>query len=237
MSRAARLLHLLEHLRAHRRPVPGARLATQAGISLRTLYRDIATLREQGARIEGDPGVGYVLRPGFTLPPLMFSEEELEALVLGARWVASQSADPALAQAAQGVVNRIGATLPEALRLAVETSGLFVPPRAAPYPAAPWLPALRQAVRAEHAVWLDYLDEAGRTTRRRVWPFALAFFDQARLVAAWCELRQDFRHFRADRVRGLADTGERYPERRHLLIRRWSVQMGHARHTDAADRS
>jgi predicted DNA-binding transcriptional regulator YafY len=237
MSRAARLLHLLEHLRAQRRPLPGPQLAARADISLRTLYRDIATLREQGARIEGDPGVGYVLRPGFTLPPLMFSEEELEALVLGARWVASQSADPALAQAAQSVMNRIGATLPEALRMAVETSGLFVPPRAAPQPTVPWLPALRQAVRAEHAVWLDYLDEAGQTTRRRVWPFALAFFDHARLMAAWCELRQDFRHFRADRVLGLTDTGERYPERRHLLIRRWSAQMRHARHANTADRS
>ncbi len=237
MSRAARLLHLLEHLRAQRRPLPGQRLAAQAGISLRTLYRDIATLREQGARIEGDPGVGYVLRPGFTLPPLMFSEEELEALVLGARWVASQSADPALAQAAQGVMNRIGGTLPEALRMAVETSGLFVPPQSEPRPATPWLPALRQAVRAEHAVWLDYLDEAGQTTRRRVWPFALAFFDHARLMAAWCELRQDFRHFRADRVLDLIDTGERYPDRRHLLIRRWSVRMGHAPHANAADKS
>ncbi|PZP91840.1 MAG: transcriptional regulator [Variovorax paradoxus] len=237
MSRAARLLNLLELLRAQRRPLPGPQLAAQAGISLRTLYRDVATLREQGARIDGDPGVGYVLRPGFTLPPLMFSEEELEALVLGARWVASQSADPALACAAQGVMNRIGATLPEALRMAVETSGLFVPPRADPRPTAPWLPALRQAVRAEHAVWLDYLDEAGQTTRRRVWPFAVAFFDHARLMAAWCELRQDFRHFRADRVLDLTDTGERYPERRHLLIRRWSVHMGHARHAHTADRS
>lgn len=237
MSRAARLLHLLELLRAQRRPLPGPQLAAQADISLRTLYRDIATLREQGARIEGDPGVGYVLRPGFTLPPLMFSEEELEALVLGARWVASQSADPVLARAAQGVMNRIGATLPEALRMAVETSGLFVPPRSAPCPSAPWLPALRQAVRAEHAVWLEYLDEAGQTTRRRVWPFAVAFFDQARLMAAWCELRQDFRHFRADRVLDLTDTGERYPERRHLLIRRWSLHMGHARHANTADRS
>lgn len=237
MSRAARLLHLLEHLRAQRRPLPGPQLAVRAGISLRTLYRDIATLREQGARIEGDPGVGYVLRPGFTLPPLMFSEEELEALVLGARWVASQSADPELARAAQGVMNRIGATLPEPLRTAAETSGLFVPPRSAPAPAVPWLPALRQAVRAEHAVWLDYVDEAGQATRRRVWPFAMAFFEQARLMAAWCELRQDFRHFRADRVLGLADTGERYPERRHLLIRRWSVRMGHARQANTADRS
>jgi len=237
MSRTARLLHLLEHLRAQRQPLPGPQLAAQAGISLRTLYRDVATLREQGARIEGDPGVGYVLRPGFTLPPLMFSEEELEALVLGARWVASQSADPALAQAAQGVMNRIGATLPEPLRTAVETSGLFVPPRSEPAPAAPWLPALRQAMRAEHVVWLDYLDEAGQTTRRRVWPFAMAFFEQVRLMAAWCELRQDFRHFRADRVLALIDTGERYPERRHLLIRRWSLRMGHERHANTADRS
>ena len=84
-SRAARLLQLLEHLRTHRQPVPGATLAQHQGVSLRTLYRDIATLREQGAQIEGDPGVGYVLRPGFTLPPLMFSDDELEALVLGAR--------------------------------------------------------------------------------------------------------------------------------------------------------
>lgn len=237
MSRAARLLQLLEHLRAHRRPVPGQALAAQAAVSLRTLYRDVATLREQGAQIEGDPGVGYVLRPGFTLPPLMFSEDELEALVLGARWVASQSADPELARAAQGVMNRIGATLPTSLRTTLETSGLFVPTRPNPPPAAPWLPALRQAVRAEHAVWLDYLDEAGQATRRRVWPFAVAFFDQARLMAAWCELRQDFRHFRADRVRDLTDTGERYPERRHMLIRRWSERMRLEPHAHTADRS
>ena len=225
MSRAARLLQLLEHLRARRTAVPGAELARAADVSLRTLYRDIATLREQGAQIEGDPGVGYVLRPGFTLPPLMFTEDELEALVLGARWVASQAADPELALAAHGVMNRIGATLPAPLRLAVETSGLFVPARCATAAPAPWLPALRQAIRREHAIWLDYRDETGEATRRRVWPFAMGFFDHARLMAAWCELRQDFRHFRADRVVDLADTGARYPERRHTLIRRWQAQL------------
>ena len=109
MSRAARLLQLLERLRAHRRPVAGAALAAELGVSLRTLYRDIATLREQGACIEGDPGVGYLLRPGFTLPPLMFSADELEALVLGARWVAGHAADPQLARAARDAVQRIGA--------------------------------------------------------------------------------------------------------------------------------
>ena len=231
-SRAARLLQLLEHLRTHRQPVPGATLAQHQSVSLRTLYRDIATLREQGAQIEGDPGVGYVLRPGFTLPPLMFSADELEALVLGARWVAGHAADPELARAARDAVQRIGAVLPPELRLAVETSGLFVPARAhAPSP-APWLPVLRRAIRDEHALLLHYRDEGGAVTQRRIWPFAMAFFDQARLIAAWCELRQDFRHFRADRVVDLADSGTRYPERRHALIRRWRAQMRHFSRTD-----
>ena len=231
-SRAARLLQLLEHLRTHRQPVPGATLAQHQGVSLRTLYRDIATLREQGARIEGEPGVGYVLRPGFTLPPLMFSADELEALVLGARWVAGHAADPELARAARDAVQRIGAVLPPELRLAVETSGLFVPARAhAPSP-APWLPVLRRAIRDEHALLLHYRDEGGAVTQRRIWPFAMAFFDQARLIAAWCELRQDFRHFRADRVVDLAHSGTRYPERRHALIRRWRAQMRHFSRTD-----
>ncbi|HRN07508.1 MAG TPA: YafY family protein [Ottowia sp.] len=233
-SRAARLLQLLEHLRTYRHPVAGAQLAQAQGVSLRTLYRDIATLREQGAQIEGDPGVGYVLRPGFTLPPLMFSADELEALVLGARWVAGHAADPELARAARDAVQRIGAVLPPELRLAVETSGLFVPPphdcyRPAP---APWLPTLRRAIRDEHVLQLDYRDEAGHVTQRRIWPFAMAFFDQARLIAAWCELRQDFRHFRADRVVDLAHSGTRYPERRHALIRRWRAQMRHFSRTD-----
>ncbi len=228
MSRAARLLQLLEHLRTHRQAVAGGALAAELGVSLRTIYRDIATLREQGAQIEGDPGVGYLLRPGFTLPPLMFSADELEALVLGARWVAGHAADPELAIAAQAALQRIGGVLPAELRLAVETSGLFVPARCPQDELpAPWLPVLRRAIRDEHALDLHYRDEGGAVTRRRIWPFAMAFFDHARLIAAWCELRQDWRHFRADRVVDLADSGTRYPERRHALIRRWRAQLGH----------
>ena len=123
-ARAARLLQLLEALRQRRKPVTGAVLADEMAISLRTLYRDIATLREQGAQIEGDPGLGYELRPGFTLPPLMFSADELEALALGARWVASQAADPELAQAAHAAMNRIANVLPTELRLSVEGNAL-----------------------------------------------------------------------------------------------------------------
>ena len=154
-TRATRLLHLLDELRRRRRPVRGAQLADQLGISLRTLYRDIDALRAQGAVIAGDPGVGYQLRAGFMLPPMMFSPDELEALVLGARWVASHAADPELADAARHAVQRVSGVLPSALRLAINANGLFVPARSDSPPPAPWLPVLRRAIRDEHALQLD----------------------------------------------------------------------------------
>src|SRR5262245_23635780 len=107
MSRAQRLLDLIQVLRRHRFPVRGAALARELGVSLRTLYRDIEALKAQGARIDGEAGVGYVLRPGFMLPPLMFSEDEIEALVLGSRWVASR-ADAPLGKAARNALAKIG---------------------------------------------------------------------------------------------------------------------------------
>lgn len=223
-SRAARLLQLLDTLRRRRTPAPGPLLARELGINLRTLYRDIATLREQGADIAGEPGVGYVLQPGFLLPPLMFSADELEALLLGARWVSLQ-ADPELARAADGALARIASTLPADARLGLETSGLMVPQSGTPAPPEPWLPALRRAIRDERKVVLQYRDADGQATRRTVWPFAMGFFQQSRLLAAWCELRQDFRHFRADRVLHLHPTDAPLPERRHALIRRWKAQL------------
>lgn len=226
MSRAARLLQLLEVLRSHRRPVSAELLAGRLKVSPRTLYRDVATLRGQGAQIEGEAGVGYQLRPGFTLPPLMFGEDEIEALVLGASWVARQ-ADPVLARAARDAMQRISATLPQRLRLAVETTGLLAPRPGRSAPPEPWLPALRLAIRAEESVRMDYLDASGTATLRTVWPFAMAFFESSRVLVAWCELRQDFRHFRADRVASLCNTGERYPTHRHVLIQRWRDQLGY----------
>ena len=221
-TRATRLLHLLDDLRRRRRPVRGAQLADQLGISLRTLYRDIDALRAQSAVIAGDPGVGYQLRAGFMLPPMMFSPDELEALVLGARWVASH-ADPELAEAAGRALDRVVGVLPEGLRLQVETSGLFAPDWS-PVPPEPWLPALRRAIREGNAVRLRYRDAQGRASERLVWPFAMAFLADMRLLAAWCESRADFRHFRADRVLALEDTGRRYPEQRQRLVRRWERQ-------------
>lgn len=222
-ARAARLLTLLDELRRRRKPVCGARLAELLGVSLRTLYRDIETLRGQGADIEGDPGVGYTLRPGFLLPPMMFSAEELEAMVLGTRWVAAHT-DPELAMAAGQALDRIVSVLPDMLRLQVETSGLFAP-EWRPSAMEAWTPELRRAIRDEHAVRLRYADAQGRATERVIWPFAMAFLADMRLIAAWCELRRDFRHFRADRVLHLEDSGERYPDRRHRLLREWRRQL------------
>ena len=218
-TRAARLLTLLDDLRRRRKPVRGAQLAEQLGVSLRTLYRDIEALRGQGADILGDPGVGYQLRPGFLLPPMMFSAEELEAMVLGTRWVAAH-ADPELAGAAEQALARIASVLPEPLRLQVETSGLFAPEWNPAQP-EPWLPTLRRAIREGHALRMGYADADGRTSERIIWPFAMAFLADKRLLAAWCELRAGFRHFRASRVLWLEDTGRRYPEQRHRLLRRW----------------
>lgn len=218
-TRATRLLHLLDDLRRRRKPVRGAQLAEQLGVSLRTLYRDIDSLRGQGADIAGDPGVGYQLRAGYLLPPMMFSAEELEAMVLGTRWVASH-ADPELAAAAGNAMARIVGILPDALRLQVETGGLFAPDWC-PVPPEPWLPTLRRAIREERALHMAYADAGNRVSQRTIWPFAMAFLDDRRLLAAWCEMRGDFRHFRADRVLGLEDAGHRYPDTRHGLLRRW----------------
>ena len=226
MSRSARLLQLLDKLRRARQPQTGPQLAQALDVSLRTLYRDIATLRAQGAAISGDPGVGFEMRPGFLLPPLMFNADELEALLLGARW-ASLQADPQLAQAATTAMDRIRSALPLDLRIAVDTSGLLVPDMREPAQPETWQAALRHAIRSEHKVLLHYEDQHGQLTQRLVWPFAMAYFERARVVSAWCELRQAFRHFRADRVHALQDLDERYPQRRQALIQRWLDETGY----------
>ena len=123
MSRTYRLFELLQMLRRRRRPVSGAELAREAGVSLRTLYRDVAALQAMGAEVDGEPGVGYVLRPGFLLPPLMFSEEELEALALGAKWVARRT-DDALSDAARNAMTKIAAVLPQDLKIQLRTTPL-----------------------------------------------------------------------------------------------------------------
>lgn len=224
IARSERLLALLQTLRRYRQPVSGAKLAADTGVSLRTLYRDIASLQAQGAPIEGEAGLGYVLRPGFMLPPMMFSEEEIEALVLGSRWVA-KTADPRLAAGAVDALAKIAAVLPPGLKEELDTSTLLVgSPRRQEDKAD--LGLIRKAIRAEHVLELVYEDEKGAFTTRNVWPFALGFFDNVRVMVAWCELRQDFRHFRTDRMAAVVPMGKRYPRRRPVLLKEWREVQG-----------
>lgn len=225
MSRSERLFDLLQSLRRHRRPVSGKVLAEEIGVSIRTLYRDIASLQAQGATIEGEPGVGYVLKPGFFLPPLMFPPEEIEALVLGSRWVAERT-DGHLRDAARSALARIAAALSPELRDELHASALLVGP-GAEIPADAVDPALlRKAIRIERKLSLSYRDGAGTVSQRVVWPFALAFFDQVRLLVGWCELRQDFRSFRTDRIAEARLLDMRYPGRRQALLKRWRESQG-----------
>jgi predicted DNA-binding transcriptional regulator YafY len=223
MSRAQRLLDLVQVLRRHRYPVAGAVLAEEVGVSLRTLYRDIDTLRAQGAPIDGEAGIGYVLRPGFMLPPLMFSEEEIEALVLGSRWV-SERADGLLGKAARNVLAKIGAVLPSDLKDSIAASGLLIGPGEPIAAGDAELATIRQAIRSENKVQIAYADEQGRITDRTIWPFVLAFYDRVRVVAAWCELREGYRHFRTDRITAIDVTSARYPRRRAAMYKEWRVE-------------
>lgn len=215
----------MQALRRHRFPVCGQALATELRISLRTLYRDVASLRAQGAHIEGEPGLGYVLRPGFVLPPLMFSEEEIEALVLGTRWVASR-ADQPLGLAARNVIAKISAVLPAELRHMLDASALLVGPAEATTESDLTTQQIRQAIRAQRKLEIAYRDLKGNESARSIWPFAMGFFDQVRVIVAWCELRQEIRHFRTDNVITLRLTGEAYPRHGQALLKEWRASQG-----------
>lgn len=223
MSRAERLLDLLQAFRRYKRPVSGAALAAELGVSLRTIYRDIDALKAQGAAIDGEAGVGFVLKPGFMLPPLMFSEEEIEALVLGSRWVAER-ADQPLGAAALNALAKIAAVLPDDLKAGLDDSALLVLPRQRLTAGESELPLIRDAIRSNRKLTIAYADVNGALSRRTIWPIALAFFERARMIVAWCELRNDFRHFRADRIVSLSLEQARYPQRRAALMKQWQAR-------------
>jgi predicted DNA-binding transcriptional regulator YafY len=200
--------------------VSGQTLATDLDVSLRTLYRDIATLQSQGAVIEGEPGLGYILRAGYMLPPLMFTEEEVEALVLGSRWVAGRS-DSGLEAAAKTALTKIAAVLPDDVRDRIDGSPLLVGPGEEMAGSGPDIGVIRQAIRSQSKVEIEYRDGGSAETKRVIWPFALGFFDRVRVVVAWCELRQSFRSFRTDRIALWIMAEIRYPRRRQDLLKEW----------------
>jgi predicted DNA-binding transcriptional regulator YafY len=226
LSRTNRLLSLLQLLRARNFPVTAAVLAEELCVSERTLYRDVATLIAQGAPIQGEAGLGYVLRPGLFLPPLMLTEDETEAVVLGLGYV-DRRGDAVLGEAAASALAKIASVLsPRALE-ALHNPTVLPGPEGRDFPAnLVELQVLRAAIKAQAKLRLDYADVTGAKTERVVWPIALGFLNQARVLVAWCELRDDYRTFRTDRIAQAHDLEQRYAGRRGLLLRAWRVKMG-----------
>jgi predicted DNA-binding transcriptional regulator YafY len=224
MRRADRLFQIIQVLRRSRGPVTADALAGELETSKRTIYRDVADLIGQRVPIRGEAGFGYVLEDGYDLPPLMLTADEIEAAVLGAQFVVGRG-DPELARAARDLIAKIGAAVPERLRPFVLDPATTASPAKRLEPVVIDMAQVRLCIRAGRKLALSYRDEQGRATDRIVWPVAIGFHETVRLIAAWCELRQDFRHFRADRVAGAVFLEERYPARPAALRSAWRKSM------------
>lgn len=224
MPKSDRLLRLLSTFRRLPQPVTAARLAEESGVSLRTLYRDIAALRLGGALIDGEAGLGYTLTEDPALPPQMFSQIEVEALVLGLSEV-RQMGDPSLATAAEAAMAKITATLPERVQRqaihAVSRSYRFNKPPAAPGHVA----LVRTSCWQERALDITFTDVKGEVTRRRIWPLAIVYFDRTLACLAWCCLRQDFRRFTLSSMAEVTPTEDSFRPRRVPLLRDYITQI------------
>lgn len=210
MRRADRLFRIVQHLRG-RRLTTAAFLAGRLGVSLRTVYRDVRDLSLSGVPVEGEAGVGYRLRPGFDVPPLMFTLDEIEALAVGARMVEAWGG-PVLAEGARTAIEKIVAALPADRRMAVEKTRLYAPAFHVDGPSMQRLEAVREAISARQVLHLDYRDADGKPSGRDVWPLGLYFWGGSWTLGAWCERREGFRNFRVDRIAGLEALERRYPD-------------------------
>lgn len=207
MRKASRLFEIIQILRLAKAPVTAARMAASLEVTQRSLYRDIAALQAMRVPIEGERGVGYILRPGFHLPPLMFTAEETEAIVLGMALI-GRTADLELRKASEQVIGKISASVPAPIRQALSSRALHAWGAVAQAPEAVDFGLVRRAIRDEEKLSLDYRDERGQATTRKVRPLALIYYSEVAVIVGWCELRQAIRNFRADRVALCSPSGE-----------------------------
>jgi predicted DNA-binding transcriptional regulator YafY len=234
MRRAERLFEIVQILRRSRGPTPGRVIAAELGASMRSLYRDMAALSAQGVPVAGEAGVGYVLEGGFDMPPLMLTGDELDAAVLGTLWVMSRG-EPDLARAAADLLVKIQLSVPERLRPHVLEPAVSIAPvdNAIEHVDAA---LLRRALRARRKLEITYQDGQDRMSRRVVWPVLIGYRDRGRILAAWCELRTDFRYFRTDRMTEARILAERIPEPSDRLRTRWAQAMTVERERWAANK-
>jgi len=220
MRRADRLFDIIQSLRTAAHPMTAATLADKLEVTARTIYRDIAALQASRVPIEGAPGLGYVLRRGFDLPPLMFTADEADAIAIGVRLL-RRLRDPKLLSAAESVLAKLAAVVPDPLQSHLVAAPVFVSDGDAPTVTGVDLAELRGAIHETRKLSIDYADEGGRETRRTIWPLAMAYYVDVTLIGAWCELRGDFRHFRVDRIKSSQVLNERFPADNGKLMAEW----------------
>jgi len=226
MPRSDRLFDIIQALRSRKKPMTAAALAEELEVTPRTVYRDIATLQARRVPIEGAAGVGYVLRKGFDLPPLMFTIDEVEAIAVGARML-KRVKDPALQHAADSVLAKVSVVVPEGLRPHIADAHVYVSPGMAADAEGADLAEIRAAIRDSRKLFIGYADGQGRRTNRIVWPIAMAYYVDATLVGAWCELRSDYRNFRIERIQSSKVLRERFDQQGGKLFREWSALPKH----------
>ena len=225
MRRADRLFRIIQVLRRKKRPVTAGEIAAELEASVRTIYRDIAQLMVDRVPIRGEAGIGYVLDGGFDMPPLMLTADEIEAAMLGAQWVMGRG-DAALQRAAADLVAKIGAVIPEHLRpVLMEPAGAAAPAQRETPVDVIDMARVRTAIRSQGKIRLAYRDEKGVESSRIVWPIAVSYWERVRLIVAWCELRQGFRHFRTDRIVASEFLESRYTAPRARLKAQWQKEL------------
>lgn len=223
MQRGDRLFEIIQILRGADRPMTAAALATVLEVTKRTIYRDVATLQARRVPIEGAAGIGYILRPGFDLPPLMFTPDEIEAIIVGSRLI-RRTGDVGLQKAAENVLSKVAVTLPGSLRSSVDVPRFHVVTFGATIPPAIDLGKLRSSVREARKLSIDYVDAKGDFTSRTVRPIAVAYYIEVVILCAWCELRTGYRHFRIDRIRSFEVLRDDFLASRDQLMAGWLAQ-------------
>ncbi len=224
MRRGDRLFDIIQTLRVASQPMTAATIAERLEVTVRTVYRDIATLQARRVPIEGAAGIGYVLRRGFDLPPLMFTADEIDAIAVGARLVC-RLRDSGLQAAAESVIEKITTILPEALRGGVVSAPFFVSEGNAAIPTGVDLSDVRRAIRETKKLRITYEDAGNQRTIRTVWPIAMAYYVDVTLLGTWCELREDYRHFRVERIVESADLNETFPTEGGQLMAGWFARQ------------
>ena len=222
MTRTERLLELLQILRAKRYPITASTLSIRLGVSVRSLYRDIKTLQHQGVCIEGGAGIGYIVKSDFHLPPLNLSHEEINAITLGLNWV-SHNTDYDFKNTARNALAKIHAVIPGELKNLIESQSYLIGPSENN---ELFFEDIRNAIKKRKKIEIEYCDKKDTYSSRVIWPIGLVYMESCWLLVAWCEMRNDFRHFRTDKIKELAQLDSTYSESRTVLLKKWRFKEG-----------